>query len=87
MDQLDDDEEESIDPMQPAPVRSIEELPLPPSPSIPTATTTATAPLAAAPTLPPSSGGVPDFDELTARFERLRKRQDRHDQGNMSFTF
>ncbi|CAI5741873.1 unnamed protein product [Hyaloperonospora brassicae] len=87
IDQLDDDEDESIDPMQPAPVRSIEELPLPPSYPVPTATTTATASLAAVPMPPPSSGGIPDFDELTARFERLRKRQDRHDQGNMSFTF
>ncbi|KAF1771811.1 Vacuolar protein sorting-associated protein Ist1 [Phytophthora cactorum] len=33
------------------------------------------------------NGGIPDFDELTARFERLRKRQDRHDQDNASFTF
>ncbi|CEG40212.1 Spindle pole body protein [Plasmopara halstedii] len=30
---------------------------------------------------------TPDFDELTARFERLRKRQDRDDQNNTSFTF
>ncbi|KAF1784257.1 Vacuolar protein sorting-associated protein Ist1 [Phytophthora cactorum] len=44
---------------------------------------------AAAPAPAPSvaNGGIPDFDELTARFERLRKRQDRHDQDNASFTF
>ncbi|KAI9905238.1 hypothetical protein PsorP6_013711 [Peronosclerospora sorghi] len=30
---------------------------------------------------------IPDFDELTARFERLRQRQDRHDPKNLSFTF
>ncbi|KAI9919263.1 hypothetical protein PsorP6_017575 [Peronosclerospora sorghi] len=30
---------------------------------------------------------IPDFDELTARIERLRQRQDRHDPKNLSFTF
>ncbi|ETP50223.1 hypothetical protein F442_04391 [Phytophthora nicotianae P10297] len=42
---------------------------------------------ASAPAPTASNGGIPDFDELTARFERLRKRQDRHDQENASFTF
>jgi hypothetical protein len=48
------------------------------------------APVAPAPSTAAASsngGGAPDFDELTARFERLRKRQDRHDQDNASFTF
>ena len=72
-----DDDEEFIEPMRPPPQAPyMEELPLPPA-----------APLAATAPTPPSSGGIPDFDELTARFERLRKRQDRHDEGNMSFTF
>ncbi|KAI9907195.1 hypothetical protein PsorP6_002930 [Peronosclerospora sorghi] len=30
---------------------------------------------------------IPDFDELTARIERLRQRQDRHEPKNLSFTF
>ncbi|KAI9915620.1 hypothetical protein PsorP6_008205 [Peronosclerospora sorghi] len=30
---------------------------------------------------------IPDFVELTARIERLRQRQDRHDPKNLSFTF
>ncbi|KAG7383795.1 hypothetical protein PHYBOEH_009789 [Phytophthora boehmeriae] len=42
---------------------------------------------AAATAAPATQGGIPDFDELTARFERLRKRQDRYDQDNTSFTF
>ncbi|RLN14221.1 hypothetical protein BBJ28_00009351 [Nothophytophthora sp. Chile5] len=41
----------------------------------------------AAPAAASTVEGVPDFDELTARFERLRKRQDRHDDDNASFTF
>ncbi|EEY60049.1 uncharacterized protein PITG_21146 [Phytophthora infestans T30-4] len=44
-------------------------------------------PAAAAPAPTTATGGIPDFDELTARFDRLRKRQDRHDQENASFTF
>ncbi|KAE9346197.1 hypothetical protein PR003_g7557 [Phytophthora rubi] len=60
---------------QPAPAPYSDGLPVPPP---------AAAPAALA---PPTSGGIPDFDELTARFERLRKRQDRHDQESASFTF
>ncbi|KAI9914329.1 hypothetical protein PsorP6_007353 [Peronosclerospora sorghi] len=30
---------------------------------------------------------IPDFDDLTARFERYSQRQDRHDPKNFSFTF
>ncbi|CAH0480146.1 unnamed protein product [Peronospora belbahrii] len=37
--------------------------------------------------VPPSNEDIPDFDELTVRFERLRKRQDRHDENKDSFTF
>uniref|UniRef100_H3H3Z6 IST1 homolog n=1 Tax=Phytophthora ramorum TaxID=164328 RepID=H3H3Z6_PHYRM len=62
------------EPMQPAPAPYAKGLP-PAAPS----------PAPAAPAA--NGGGVPDFDELTARFERLRKRQDRHDQDNDSFTF
>ena len=48
----------------------------------------ATASSALAPgSVPASNEGIPDFDELTARFERLRKRQDRHDENITSFTF
>ncbi|GMF24390.1 unnamed protein product [Phytophthora lilii] len=61
---------------QPAPTPYTEGLPPP-----------AAAPAPAAPATPAANGGIPDFDELTARFERLRKRQDRHDQDNVSFTF
>ncbi|KAG6952067.1 hypothetical protein JG688_00013443 [Phytophthora aleatoria] len=67
------------------------------APAQPTQSTSAPAPYteslppsaAAAPAPAPSvaNGGILDFDELTARFERLRKRQDRHDQDNASFTF
>ncbi|KAL3660708.1 hypothetical protein V7S43_014111 [Phytophthora oleae] len=60
-------------PTQPAPAPYTEGLP----PAAP-----APAPAAAV-----ATGGIPDFDELTARFERLRKRQDRNDQDNTSFTF
>eukprot|EP00644_Phytophthora_capsici_P012728 jgi/Phyca11/506989/fgenesh2_kg.PHYCAscaffold_23_\ len=62
-------------PAQPSPAPYTEGLP-PAAPS--------PAPVAVAPA---ASEGIPDFDELTARFERLRKRQDRHDQDNTSFTF
>ncbi|RLN53492.1 hypothetical protein BBJ29_008000 [Phytophthora kernoviae] len=58
--------------------------------ALPALTPNTDCPAAAAPTSVAASaaqGGIPDFDELTARFERLRKRQDRHDQDNASFTF
>ncbi|TDH66330.1 hypothetical protein CCR75_006811 [Bremia lactucae] len=45
---------------------------------------------AAAPTIASttaSDGVVPDFDELTERFKRLRQNRDRHDENNASFTF
>ncbi|DAZ92558.1 TPA: hypothetical protein N0F65_012788 [Lagenidium giganteum] len=55
---------------------------LPPPPQAPYAPPAqSTAPPAA-----PSNDGVPDFDELTARFERLRRRQD-GDSGSTSFSF
>ncbi|TMW67060.1 hypothetical protein Poli38472_012176 [Pythium oligandrum] len=83
-----------------APNEAYSSLPPPPTqPVFPTAPTYSPPPRsppaqpsrpAAAFSQPPpdasSNGGdgIPDFDELTARFERLRKRQD---QGNTSFTF
>ncbi|GMG17581.1 unnamed protein product [Phytophthora fragariaefolia] len=67
-----------------APAETMPPAPAPYTEGLPPSAPAAPAPAAVAST---SNGGIPDFDELTARFERLRKRQDRHDQDNASFTF
>ncbi|CAH0484474.1 unnamed protein product [Peronospora farinosa] len=65
--------------------------PIQPAPSLPNERLSSSAAAASSGPAPGSAParneGIPDFDELTARFERLRKRQDRHDQDNTSFTF